>query len=73
VFAPYGPDTNSFVFNAASALAGHDGWEHHLRVGLAPATGTVTGNYIGDTADPYPAPGEAYRQRDPNGSLIPGK
>lgn len=74
VFAPYGPDANKFVFNAASALAGHDGWEHHLRVGLAPASANVLlGGQVGDTADAYPAPGESFRQRDPNGSLIPGR
>jgi phospholipid/cholesterol/gamma-HCH transport system substrate-binding protein len=74
VLTPYGPDLNKFAFNGASTLGGHDGWEHYLRAGLAPVTGTVAaGNLIGDTGDPYPAPGEAYRQRDPNGSTIPGR
>ncbi|MGQ0481105.1 MAG: MlaD family protein [Pseudonocardia sp.] len=74
VFAPYGPDANTFVFNASSALGGHDGWEHHLRVMLAaPGATAALGNQIKDTIDPYPAPGEAHRQQDPSGGQIPGR
>lgn len=73
VFAPYGPDANTFVLNAASALAGHDGWEHHLRVALAvPTVTSVLGNQVRDNVDPYPAPGRAYRVQDPDGGQIPG-
>ncbi|HEY9418106.1 MAG TPA: MlaD family protein [Pseudonocardia sp.] len=74
VFAPYGPDANSFLFNASSALGGHDGWEHHLRVMIAvPNITAALGNQIKDTTDPYPAPGEAFRQQDPSGGQIPGR
>jgi phospholipid/cholesterol/gamma-HCH transport system substrate-binding protein len=74
VFAPHGPDVNTFAFNASSALGAHDGWEHNLRAMIAvPGVASVLGNQIRDTIDPYPVPGEAYRQQDPSGGLIPGR
>lgn len=73
VLAPYASDIGTFAFDIGNLIEGHNGWEHRLRimVGAAGAP-AVVGALVQDTANPYPAPGEAIRDRDTNGGLIPG-
>ena len=74
VLAPYAPDIGTFAFDISNLITNHDGWEHRLRLGVgAPTPVTVLGNQIKDANNPYPAPGQAIRDRDATGGLIPGK
>jgi len=74
VLAPYAPDIGTFAFDISNLITNHDGWEHRLRLGVgAPTPVTVLGNQIKDANNPYPAPGQAIRERDATGGLIPGK
>jgi phospholipid/cholesterol/gamma-HCH transport system substrate-binding protein len=75
VLAPYAPDLSTFGFDLSHLIVDHDGWEHRLRIMAgAPSAGTpLLVNQLPDTHDPYPAPGEAIRERDPDGGEIPGR
>jgi phospholipid/cholesterol/gamma-HCH transport system substrate-binding protein len=74
VLAPYAPDIGTFAFDISNLITNHDGWEHRLRLGVGgPTPVTVLGNQIKDANNPYPAPGQAIRDRDATGGLIPGK
>jgi phospholipid/cholesterol/gamma-HCH transport system substrate-binding protein len=76
VLAPYANDIATFGDDMAGAMAPHDGFRHWLRLVLeVPNTSVVSGlGPLGaQPSDPYPAPGQAIRERDPNGGLIPGK
>lgn len=71
--APHATDLGTFFFDLSNGLASHDGWQHQLRIMIgAPGPGAVVSPYH-DTNDPYPAPGQALRNRDSNGGLLPGK
>jgi phospholipid/cholesterol/gamma-HCH transport system substrate-binding protein len=72
--APYGPDMSTFGFDLSNLIVNHDGWEHRLRImSGAPSATALLLNQVKDTHNPYPAPGEAIRERDPNGGQIPGR
>ena len=74
VLAPYAPDIGTFAFDISNLITNHDGWEHRLRLGVGgPTAVSVLGNQIKDANNPYPAPGQAIRDRDATGGLIPGK
>ncbi|HZZ48023.1 MAG TPA: MlaD family protein [Pseudonocardia sp.] len=71
---PYAPDMSTFGFDLSNLIVNHDGWEHRLRImSGAPSGGTLLLNQLRDTHNPYPAPGEAIRERDPDGGEIPGR
>jgi phospholipid/cholesterol/gamma-HCH transport system substrate-binding protein len=73
VLAPYALDIGTMATDFGTIVSAHDGWEHKLRISVGPPTSvSVLGNVIKDTNDAYPAPGQAYRERDSNGGLIPG-
>lgn len=74
VLAPYASDIGTFAFDFGNLIENHVGWEHRLRIMIgAPAMSQLPGQVIGpDSANPYPAPGQAIRERDPDGGLIPG-
>jgi phospholipid/cholesterol/gamma-HCH transport system substrate-binding protein len=70
---PYSLDVGTLFTDLGSLVSSHDGWEYRLRIfPVAPTSTSVLGNSIADTRDPYPAPGQATRDRDGNGGLIPG-
>lgn len=72
--APYAPDMGTFAFDIGNLIVAHDGWEHRLRImAAAPTSVSVLGDVIKDAKNPYPAPGEALRDRDATGSLVPGR
>jgi phospholipid/cholesterol/gamma-HCH transport system substrate-binding protein len=74
VLAPYAPDLGTFAFDLSNLIVDHDGWEHRLRIMAgAPSLPTLLVNQLKDTNNPYPAPGQAIRDRDPNGGEIPGR
>jgi phospholipid/cholesterol/gamma-HCH transport system substrate-binding protein len=74
VLAPYAPDMGTFAFDIGNLIVNHDGWEHRLRIMVGtPTSVSVLGNQIKDATNPYPAPGQALRDRDATGGLIPGK
>jgi phospholipid/cholesterol/gamma-HCH transport system substrate-binding protein len=76
VLAPYAGDMATFGNDIAGAMSPHDAFRHWLRIVLEiPGTSAVSGlGPLGAQAsDPYPAPGQAIRERNPNGGLIPGK
>jgi phospholipid/cholesterol/gamma-HCH transport system substrate-binding protein len=73
VLGPYAKDIGTFAFDLGSLVSNHNGWEHRLRVMFGPPVATsVLGQVLPDTRDAYPAPGQAIRERDANGGLIPG-
>lgn len=74
VLAPYAQDIGTFSFDIGNLIGNHDGWSHRLRI-MAASPGVdspLTGEIVKDTNNPYPAPGQAIRERDTNGGLIPG-
>jgi phospholipid/cholesterol/gamma-HCH transport system substrate-binding protein len=72
--ARYGPDMSTFGFDLSNLIVNHDGWEHRLRImSGAPSPTSLLINQVKDTHNPYPAPGEAIRERDPDGGQIPGR
>jgi phospholipid/cholesterol/gamma-HCH transport system substrate-binding protein len=74
VLAPYAPDMGTFAFDLSNLIVNHDGWEHRLRIMAgAPSLQTLLVNQLKDTNNPYPTPGQAIRDRDPNGGEIPGR
>jgi phospholipid/cholesterol/gamma-HCH transport system substrate-binding protein len=74
VLAPYAPDMGTFAFDLSNLIVNHDGWEHRLRIMAgAPSLPTLLVNQLKDTNNPYPTPGQAIRDRDPNGGEIPGR
>lgn len=76
VLAPYASDIGLFGDDGSSAMAQHTGFRHWLRLGLyIPNTATVSGlGPIGsEPSNPYPAPGQAIKDRDTDGALIPGR
>jgi phospholipid/cholesterol/gamma-HCH transport system substrate-binding protein len=74
VLAPYAQDIGTFSFDIGNLIGNHDGWLHRLRimVGSPGLDSPLTGELVKDTNNPYPAPGQAIRDRDTNGGLIPG-
>ncbi|WP_028933747.1 MlaD family protein [Pseudonocardia spinosispora] len=73
VLAPYSRDIGTLMTNVGRLFTNHDGWEHRLRLMVdAPEANTVLPNQVKDANNPYPKPGEAFRDRDKNGGLIPG-
>jgi phospholipid/cholesterol/gamma-HCH transport system substrate-binding protein len=58
--SPYGKDIATAGFDIANAIENHNGWEHRLRlfVGI-PTGGNVAGQFVEDSHDPYPGPGDA--------------
>jgi phospholipid/cholesterol/gamma-HCH transport system substrate-binding protein len=74
VLAPYAADMGTFGFDLSNLIVDHDGWEHRLRIMAgSPTAVSVLGNVIKDANNPYPTPGQAVRDRDATGGLIPGK
>lgn len=76
VLAPYAGDAATLADNIGRAFEPHDGFMHQLRIALVsvPSTATVSGAgpVSEQPSNPYPGPGEAIRDRDPNGGVIPG-
>lgn len=73
VLAPYASDFGTFAFDIGNLIESHNGWEHRLRImAVPPGAPGVAGSVVRDSTNPYPAPGEAIRDRDADGALIPG-
>ena len=73
VLSPYASDIGTFSFDIGNLIENHNGWEHRLRImAAAPAIPSVAGSIVPDSHNEYPAPGQAIRDRDRNGALIPG-
>lgn len=73
VLAPYAQDFGTFAFDIGNLLENHNGWEHRLRIMVGPPTApSVAGSIVQDSNNAYPAPGQAIRDSDGNGGLIPG-
>jgi phospholipid/cholesterol/gamma-HCH transport system substrate-binding protein len=74
VLAPYALDIGTFATDVGGVFSSHDGWEKQLRLGFGPPMiASVLPNQIKDAVNPYPTPGQANRDRDATGGLIPGK
>jgi phospholipid/cholesterol/gamma-HCH transport system substrate-binding protein len=68
VLAPYAPDMGTFAFDLSNLIV------NRLRIMAgAPSLQTLLVNQLKDTNNPYPTPGQAIRDRDPNGGEIPGR
>ncbi|HEY9414237.1 MAG TPA: MCE family protein, partial [Pseudonocardia sp.] len=73
VYKPYARDIGTTITDIASSFTLHQGWTHQLRVFLVPPTLTSVHDMpIADAKNPYPAPGQAYFDRDKDGAFIPG-
>ncbi|WP_028935374.1 MlaD family protein [Pseudonocardia spinosispora] len=69
---PYALDIGTMFTDLGSLVSSHDGWEYRLRIlPLPPTSSSVLGDVIADSRNPYPAPGQATRDRDPDGGLVP--
>jgi phospholipid/cholesterol/gamma-HCH transport system substrate-binding protein len=74
VIAPYARDIGTFFTDIGTLSSSHDGWEHRFRIMAAMPSGTSLQELpIRDAANPYPAPGAAFRERDSTGALVPGR
>ncbi|WP_028925897.1 MlaD family protein [Pseudonocardia acaciae] len=74
VIAPFAQDIGTFFTDIGTLSSSHDGWEHRFRIMMAmPSLTSLQELPVKDTANPYPVPGQPYRQRDPNGALVPGR
>jgi phospholipid/cholesterol/gamma-HCH transport system substrate-binding protein len=73
VLAPYAGDIGTFAFDIGNLIENHNGWEHRLRIMTGPPTPVgAAGSVVPDSHNPYPAPGEAIRDRDADGAFVPG-
>lgn len=73
VLAPYAGDIATFSGDFSRLIDSHDGFAHSFRLFFAaPGAPSLAGLGSAPT-NPYPAPGEAAQDRDPDGALVPGR
>lgn len=76
VLAPYVADLALFSDDFAKLISNHEGFRHQLRIFIGLPGGSSLsglGPVTKEPVNPYPAPGEAIADRDPNGALVPGR